>query len=91
MVFDNYTLAIAGVLVIGLSSSLMALKNMSSDLASNKIRVLVIIIVACFSTVLALVDNTKISSAFGILGAIAGYAFGISATQGRAGKNQNDG
>ena len=42
----------------------------------NNLRVVGIILVATFATVLALYDADSITAAMGILGAIAGYLFG---------------
>lgn len=42
----------------------------------NNLRVIGIILVATFATVLALHDSNSITAAMGILGAIAGYLFG---------------
>lgn len=80
MAFDNYSIAIIGVLVIGLVSTIMAIRNMKGGFGPNNLRVLGIVLVACFTTLLALVVNTNVASAFGILGAIAGYLFGMSST-----------
>jgi hypothetical protein len=41
------------------------------------LRVVGIVLVASFSTLLGLLDSGKVTAAMGILGAIAGYLFGI--------------
>ena len=46
----------------------------------NNLRVVGIILVATFATVLALHDAESITAAMGILGAIAGYLFGAKAS-----------
>ncbi len=60
---------------------------MKSGFGPNNLRVVGIVLVACFTTLLALVVNTHASSAFGILGAIAGYIFGVT---GNASKQNDD-
>jgi hypothetical protein len=76
--FNNYSLAIGGVLGISLVATVMCLRNMKQGFGPNNLRVLGILLVASFSTVLALVSNESISAAIGILGAIVGYLFGVT-------------
>lgn len=80
MNFDNYSIAIIGVSVIGLVSTVMVFKNINGGFSQNNLRVLGIVLVACFSTLLALLVNANVSSALGILGTIAGYLFGVTSS-----------
>ena len=41
------------------------------------LRVIAIVLVAIFATILALANESSLTAAMGILGAIAGYVFGI--------------
>jgi len=74
---DIQTIAISGVLVLGAIALVGAFKQMKPGFGPFNLRVLGIIIVAVFATTLGIIDNGKISSAIGILGAIAGYLFGF--------------
>jgi hypothetical protein len=78
MEFNNYSLAICGVLLVSLVATYMCLKNMKPGFGPNNLRVLGILLVACFSTVLALANDASANTAIGILGAIAGYLFGVT-------------
>lgn len=51
---------------------------MKSGFGPFNLRVLGIILVATYATVLGLANVTKLTAAIGILGAIAGYLFGFS-------------
>jgi len=75
--FDNFTFAIVGVLIIGLTAVIFALNLMRGGFNSDNTRILGIVLIASFTTVLAILHKDSIASAFGILGAIAGYLFGI--------------
>ncbi|MBI5650790.1 MAG: hypothetical protein HZC40_10155 [Chloroflexi bacterium] len=77
---NNATFGIIGVLLFGMIIAILALRHMKEGFGLNNIRILGIIIVATFSSALALVANDSISAAIGILGAIAGYLFGVSTT-----------
>lgn len=75
--FNNATFAITGVLVIGLTSVIVALNLMKGGFNLNNTRIFGIVLIASFTTVLALVSSSNADSAFSILGAIVGYLFGI--------------
>ena len=51
--------------------------KMKPGFGPNNLRVVGIVVVATFATLLALKDSTSITAAMGILGAISGYLFGM--------------
>ena len=61
-----------GVLTLG-----VAVFRMKDGFGPFNLRVIGIILVATLSSILAISDGGSITSAMGILGAIAGYLFGI--------------
>ena len=65
---------IAGFGVVALVGAFV---KMTKGFGPFNLRVMSIIIVATFSSLLALRDSGSLSAAMGILGAIAGYLFGL--------------
>lgn len=51
--------------------------RMTKGFGPFNVRIVAIVFVATLASLLALKDGTSISAAMGILGAIAGYVFGI--------------
>lgn len=90
MAYNNATIAIAGVLLVTLAAVVAAMRVMKGGFGPNNIRIFGIVLIASFTTVLALVTESGVSSAFGILGAIAGYLFGVSSNGGGK-RSGNDG
>jgi hypothetical protein len=86
---NNQTIAVGGVLIVTIAAVLVAARVMKGGFGPNNIRVFGIILIASFTTVLALISEAGVSSAFGILGAIAGYLFGVSS--GGSSRSGNDG
>jgi hypothetical protein len=64
---------------LGAIALLGALARMRSGWGTENLRVVGLILVATFVSLLAIFERGAASSAFGILGAIAGYLFGASA------------
>ncbi|AJY50446.1 hypothetical protein [Halomonas sp. KO116] len=89
MEINNQTIAIAGVLIVTLAAVFVVARVMKGGFGPNNIRVFGIVLIACFTTILALITANGVSSAFGILGAIAGYLFGVSS--GGNARGSNDG
>jgi len=83
---DNFTLAISGVLIVGLVTVIGVFKNMKEGFGPFNLKVLGIVLIATFTTVLGLADISKMTAATGILGAIAGYLFGLSRPSGTSEK-----
>ncbi len=69
--------ALIGVLLLGAIALIGAFRQMKPGFGPFNLRVLGIIMVAVFATVLGVIDDGKVTAAIGILGAIAGYLFGI--------------
>jgi len=70
-------LAIAGVLAVSGVAAVIACKRMTKGFGPFNIKVLCIILVAPLASVIALTEPSAVSAATSILGAIAGYAFGV--------------
>ena len=66
---------------LGAVALLGALCRMRRGWETQNLRVLGLILVATFVSLLAIFERGAASSAFGILGAIAGYLFGASARE----------
>jgi len=75
---DILQISVIGILLISVVALIGSFKQMKPGFGPFNLRVIGIILVATFATILALIDNGKISAAIGILGAIAGYLFGFS-------------
>ena len=73
--------AIAAVLLLSAGVFYAVFKNMKPGFGPNNVRVVAIVMVASFTTLLGLAAE-NMTPAFGILGAIAGYVFG-SAVEGQ--------
>jgi len=71
---DHLVWIIAG---IGLISLIGVFVRMVGGFGPFNLRVVAIVLVATFASLLALRDNGSTTAAMGILGAIAGYVFGI--------------
>jgi hypothetical protein len=76
MLPKNLTLTIV-IAVFGLVALIGAYKNMAKGFGPYNMRVLGIILVATFASLLAINNESGMTAAMGILGAIAGYLFGI--------------
>ncbi|MBY4676192.1 hypothetical protein [Marinobacterium arenosum] len=74
---DMQLATIIGIFIVASIALIGSFRQMKPGFGPFNLRVVGIILVATFATVLALVDNGKISAAIGILGAIAGYLFGF--------------
>lgn len=72
------TTAVWIVASIGTIALIGSFIKMKGGFGPNNLRVIVIIVVAIFATLLALVKESSLTAAMGILGAIAGYVFGTS-------------
>lgn len=55
---------------------------MKGGFGKNNTRIFGIILVAICTTALAIVSNDSVSAAMGVLGAIAGYLFGVTTNSG---------
>lgn len=75
------TIGTIGILVIAAIALIGSFKQMKPGFGPFNLRVIGIILVATFATILALVDTGRVNAAIGILGAIAGYLFGFQKTQ----------
>ena len=75
---DIQQISVIGILLVGIVALIGSFKQMKPGFGPFNLRVIGIILVATFATILALIDNGKISAAIGILGAIAGYLFGFN-------------
>lgn len=62
---------------IGLLSLLGVFCRMQNGFGPFNLRAVGIVLIATFSALLALKDGSSLTAAMGILGAIAGYLFGI--------------
>ena len=69
------------IAAFGFASLLGVIYRMKSGFGPQNIRALGIVIVATFSSLLALSGTGGLTAAMGILGAIAGYVFGIKDAQ----------
>jgi len=72
---DKYSVWI--VAVIGAGTLLLVFCNMKGGFGPYNLRAFGITLVATFATLLALRSDSNLTSAMGILGAIAGYLFSI--------------
>ncbi len=70
-------LSLGGVLLVSGVAAVIACKRMTKGFGPFNIKVLCIIIVAPLAAIIALTEPTAVSAATSILGAIAGYAFGV--------------
>ncbi len=78
MKFNNATVGLFAVIVFGLLAGIAAVIKMQGGFGKNNTRVFGIILVATLTTILALSTGDNVSAAMGILGAIAGYLFGVT-------------
>lgn len=74
---DTTQLVISIVSVLAVISLIGIFVKMKPGFGPFNLRVVGIVLVATFATLLGLVYNGEITAAIGILGAIAGYLFGI--------------
>ena len=65
------------IAVIGSGALIGVFCRMSKGFGPFNLRVIAIVLVATFASLLALRDGGSITAAMGLLGAIAGYVFGI--------------
>ena len=65
------------IAVFGLVTLVGVFYRMQSGFGPFNLRAVGIVMVATFATLLALKDGSSLTAAMGILGAIAGYLFGI--------------
>jgi len=65
---------------LGLATLIGVFVRMSKGFGPFNLRVVGIVLVATFATLLAMKDSSSLTAAMGILGAIAGYLFGIKDT-----------
>jgi hypothetical protein len=80
MQLNNATIGLIAVILFGILAGIAAIIKMQGGFGKNNTRVFGIILVATFTTVLALSTGDNVSAAMGILGAIAGYLFGVTTT-----------
>lgn len=66
-----------GIMVISAIALIGSFRQMKPGFGPFNLRVVGIILVATFASLLALIDTDKMSATIGILGAIAGYLFGF--------------
>jgi hypothetical protein len=79
MSIDPKTLILTiAIFVFGLIALVGAFKNMVKGFSPYNMKILGIILVATFSSLLAINHEDGMTSAMGILGAIVGYLFGIN-------------
>ena len=72
---DRYLVWI--ISVIGAATLFGVFLRMTPGFGPYNLRVVTIVLVATFASLLGLRDGSAITAAMGILGAIAGYVFGI--------------
>ena len=72
------------IMGLGVVALLGSLARMRGGWGVENLRVIGLILVATFVSLLAIFERDAAKSAFGLLGAIAGYLFGASAAGGRA-------
>ena len=77
---DIQLVTVIGVLVVAVVALIGSFRQMKPGFGPFNLRVIGIILIATFATILALTVNGEISAAIGILGAIAGYLFGINSS-----------
>ena len=75
---DIQLVTIIGVLVVAVVALIGSFGQMKPGFGPFNLRVIGIILIATFATILALTVDGKISASIGILGAIAGYLFGFN-------------
>lgn len=75
----------------GALALLGALWNMKKGFGPFNLRVVGLILVATFASLLALWARDSLTAAMGILGAIAGYLFGIRVSDHGVGNEDDDG
>jgi len=69
--------ALLAVAVIGGGTLFGVFRNMKEGLGPYNLRAMGIVLIATFATIMAVKDAGSLTAAMGILGAIAGYLFGI--------------
>lgn len=74
------------MILFGVLAGVAVVKQMKGGFGKNNTRIFGIILVATFTTVLALATGDNISAAMGILGAIAGYLFGVTTSSSESDK-----
>ncbi|WP_163835894.1 hypothetical protein [Spartinivicinus ruber] len=72
----NQNIAVLSVLGFGVFAIIQIFNHMKKDFGVFNIRITGIVIVATFSTILAVLNPSTDNAAIGILGAIVGYLFG---------------
>lgn len=65
------------IAALGLITLVGVFVRMTKGFGPFNLRVVGIVLIATFATLLALRDSNSLTAAMGILGAIAGYLFGI--------------
>lgn len=68
------------IAVYGAGTMLLVFRNMGEGFGPYNLRVTGIVLIATFASLLALNDPDAMTAAMGILGAIAGYLFGIKSS-----------
>lgn len=71
---DVYVIAI--IALIGAGTLFGVFRNMKEGFGPFNLKVLGIVLVATFASILGATDGSSVTAAMGILGAIAGYLFG---------------
>ena len=77
------------IAAFGFTALLGVLYRMKSGFGPQNIRAIGIVIVATFASLLALSGTGGLTAAMGILGAIAGYIFGIKDSLTKSDTNNN--
>lgn len=72
------------IAAIGMVALIGVFARMTKGFGPYNLRIVIIVLVATLASLLALRDGASLSAAMGILGAIAGYVFGIKDSMGAA-------
>lgn len=65
------------VAILGAGCLIGAFYRMKGGWGPQNLRAVGLVLVATFATLLAVIETGSVTTAFGLLGAIAGYLFGI--------------